>query len=321
MTMYIYQTIFSYDVFKNMDGLTQLEQFMMNNSTNSASEKRKKAMENRSPCSSGSGSTSPLPNNRLSLFDKSHSGGSINSLGSSPGAEVKVLTGQSSLTVPDFLPAPTKVNRSTSPFRFGTRKSGKKLEKQRGLDEATSPARSPSKYFSISPQSSVGYSSFENLEAETGNVPLDSGSGSGNKKTKNPFKEFRKKPGSSPFSLNLMRSKKSSEKLHDIPCTANHYSGNSGYLHPTDSIGGFGDSGTSPPNRMPRTPPSPSQCKCRRCSILHLEECEPKEMNALFKFLRKSKVPSYLYNIQFGSLTNKNISYFCVLKNMSGSGW
>ena len=274
-----------------MDGLTQLEQFMMNNSTNSASEKRKKAMENRSPWSSGSGSTSPLPNNRLSLFDKSHSGGSINSLGSSPGAEVKVLTGQSSLTVPDFLPAPTKVNRSTSPFRFGTRKSGKKLEKQRGLDEATSPARSPSKYFSISPQSSVGYSSFENLEPETGNVPLDSGSGSGNKKTKNPFKEFRKKP--SPFSLNLIRSKKSSDK--DIPCTASSTGGytanhHSGFLHPSDSLG-WSDSGTSPPgSRLSRSPPSPSQCKCRRCSILHLEECEPKEMNALFKFLRKSKV-------------------------------
>ena len=55
-----------------MDGLTQLEQFMMNST---ASEKRKKTMENRSPWSSGSGSTSPLPNNRLSLFDKSHSGG------------------------------------------------------------------------------------------------------------------------------------------------------------------------------------------------------------------------------------------------------
>ena len=301
-----------------MDGLTQLEQFMMN--SNSASEKRKKTMENRSPWSSGSGSTSPLPNNRLSLFDKSHSGGSINSLGSSPGAEVKVLTGQSSLAVPEFLPlpAPTKVNRSTSPFRFGTRKSGKKLEKQRGLDEATSP-RSPSKYFSISPQSSVGYSSFENLDPEplSGNVPVDSGSGttgsgSGNKKTKNPFKEFRKKPGgSSPFSLNLMRSKKSSEKLHDnIPCTASNHTGSNssgGYLHPADSIGGlspggFSDSGTSPPggfNRMPRSPTSPSQCKCRRCSILHLEECEPKEMNALFKFLRKSKVYTHYPVIHF----------------------
>ena len=85
-----------------MDGLTQLEHFM----NSSASDKRKKSMENRSPWSSGSGSTSPLPN-RLSLFDKSYSGGSMNSLGSSPGAEVKVLTGQSSLTVPEFNP-PTK---------------------------------------------------------------------------------------------------------------------------------------------------------------------------------------------------------------------
>ncbi|CAB4062232.1 unnamed protein product [Lepeophtheirus salmonis] len=31
-------------------------------------------------------------------------------------------------------------------------------------------------------------------------------------------------------------------------------------------------------------------CKCRRCSLFPLEECEPKEVSALFKFLRKSKV-------------------------------
>ena len=42
----------------------------------------------------------------------------------------------------------------------------------------------------------------------------------------------------------------------------------------------------------PRSPcsPSGSQCRCRRCSLLPLEECEPKEVSALFKFLRKSKV-------------------------------
>ena len=78
-----------------------------------------------------------------------------------------------------------------------------KLEKQRGLDEATSPNRgSPNRLLSsISPQSSVG-TSFENFEEE--NIVST-------KKTKNPFKDFRKKP--SPFSLNLIRSKKSSEKL------------------------------------------------------------------------------------------------------------
>ena len=93
-----------------MDGLVHLESYI-----NSSEEKRKKAMENRSPWSSGSGSTSPLPN-RLSLFDKCNSGGSTNSLGSSPGTEVRTLTNQSSLTVPDV--NITKVNRSTSPFHF-----------------------------------------------------------------------------------------------------------------------------------------------------------------------------------------------------------
>ena len=49
--------------------------------------------------------------------------------------------------------------------------------------------------------------------------------------------------------------------------------------------------GTSSPV-SPKAPTSPGglQCRCRRCSLLPLEECEPKEVSALFKFLRKSKV-------------------------------
>ena len=39
------------------------------------------------------------------------------------------------------------------------------------------------------------------------------------------------------------------------------------------------------------SPPSPG-CRGRRCSLLPLEECEPKEVSALFKFLRKRKVRS-----------------------------
>ena len=40
---------------------------------------------------------------------------------------------------------------------------------------------------------------------------------------------------------------------------------------------------------LDHSPPSPG-CRCRRCSLLPLEECEPKEVSALFKFLRKRKV-------------------------------
>lgn len=250
------------------------------NSNLSHQERRKKAMEFKSPWSSGSGSTSPLPN-RLSLFDKSYSGGSTNSLGSSPGAEVKTLTNQSSLTVPEVNLPPVKVNRSTSPFHFGSRgrKEKKRLEKQPYcLDDPTVQ--------SLSSQSSVG-TSFEQDACDQ----LESESKSKSSKTTTSFFR-RKRKGSSPFSLNLMRNKKSSEK-QEIPCTANSNS----LLHPDGSFStSFGDCGTSPPplrgrRSMSRSPPSPaSQCKCRRCSILHLEECEPKEMNALFKFLRKSKV-------------------------------
>ena len=117
---------------RNMDGLMNLESYM--NST--SQERRKKTMDVKSPWSSGSGPTSPLPN-RLSLFDKSYSGGSTNSLGSSPGAEIKTLTGQASLTVPDLNLPPKKVSRATSPFHFRSRKSDKsRLEKQPNcLDE------------------------------------------------------------------------------------------------------------------------------------------------------------------------------------------
>ena len=37
------------------------------------------------------------------------------------------------------------------------------------------------------------------------------------------------------------------------------------------------------------SPTSPG-CRCRRCSLLTLDECDAKEVNSLFKFLRKRKV-------------------------------
>lgn len=245
--------------------------------------------ENKSPWSSGgSGSTSPLPN-RLSLFDKSYSGGSTNSLGSSPGTEVRTLTNQSSLTVPDV--NITKVNRSTSPFHFrsGRNKEKKRLEKQAHASEENC-------LLSLSSQSSIG-TSFETDQNNDQEKPNE-------KKTKNSFFRRRRKD-SSPFSLNLMR-KKSSEKYADIPCTA----GYSTHLHPDFNS----DSGFSPPrNRsVSRSPPSPNaQCKCRRCSILHLEECEPKEMNALFKFLRKSKVGFTFLYLSLNTLISNTYPYLC----------
>lgn len=43
-----------------------------------------------------------------------------------------------------------------------------------------------------------------------------------------------------------------------------------------------------------RSPSSPGgsnhACRCRRCSLLPLEECEPKEVSMLYRFLRKTKV-------------------------------
>jgi hypothetical protein len=308
----------------NMDGLTHLNQFM---NIATAKEKRKKTMDttnhhHHSPWSSGSGSTSPLPSmttgqqtipNRLNLFDKSYSGGSTCSLGSSPGTDggsnKHFLTGQTSLTVPDLnLPVPLtssgsgKVNRSTSPFNFKsgrnktTKKDKKKLEKQSNCLEEPRSSNSHRLLSLSSSQSSYGTS------LEGGDPAEPSKPEPAKPSTKNPFKEFRRKRKDHPFSLSLMRKKSTEKQHHEIPCTASTVGH---LLHPDSSLtSSFGDNlsapdGTSPPcggsspRSLSRSPPSPSpssQCKCRRCSILHLEECEPKEMNALFKFLRKSKV-------------------------------
>ena len=88
------------------------------------------------------------------------------------------------------------------------------------------------------------------------------------------FKEFRKR---SKESLSFRRRKRHKEpgSLDSSMLSVNHpYS-----ISPTGSRSPVSPSGHTP-----------TQCRCRRCSLLPLEECEPKEVSALFKFLRKSKV-------------------------------
>lgn len=258
----------------------------------SIEERRKKTMENRSPWSSAgsTGSTSPLPvpANRFRL-DKSGSGGSTCSLGSSPGTATPGGGSFSSLTVPEPSPA-GKVTRSTSPFNFKARvrrRKEKKLEKQANIhvheDSSSLPTTMLYKQNSLSP-----CPSFENV------VPMNSTTTTtttenGTKDKTSRLLDLRKKSReSSPFSLNFRRALKSSGHS-DPQCpqsgllTSRSRSGECESLSP--------GRGPSPENRSPRSPASPAgPCKCRRCSLLPLEECEPKEMNALFKFLRKSKV-------------------------------
>ena len=86
------------------------------------------------------------------------------------------------------------------------------------------------------------------------------------------FKDFRKR---SKESLSFRRRKRRQEpmSLDSSMLSVNHP---------------YATTPTSP--RSPCSPSTPGQCRCRRCSLLPLEECEPKEVSALFKFLRKSKV-------------------------------
>ena len=45
------------------------------------------------------------------------------------------------------------------------------------------------------------------------------------------------------------------------------------------------------PLASPNTAAAGASCKCRRCSIFSdLDDCEPKERNALLKFLKRYKV-------------------------------
>lgn len=244
--------------------------------------KKKAAMDfTRSPWSSESaGSTSPQPaatagssRSRFKL-DKANSGGSTCSLGSSPGTSFS-----SSLAVPDYNPSPTcqptcqnpasPQPRSPSPFNIKARvrrRREKKLEKQANLaccldDPVHQPGQPdpPLHVYQLSPQP-------QNLLH-----PLASPDHKPEKSNTFRFKDFRKR---SKESLSFRRNKR----------------------HPTVDVGdnflniNAHSAGTSPEARSPRSPVSPGQCKCRRCSLLPLEECEPKEVSALFKFLRKSKV-------------------------------
>ncbi len=59
-------------------------------------------------------------------------------------------------------------------------------------------------------------------------------------------------------------------------------------------------------------PSSPDRhCRCRRCSLLPLEECEPKEVSMLYRFLRKSKVVSHLPNGIVGEKLHPCHAYLC----------
>lgn len=210
--------------------------------------------------SSGSCATEPSSPLHMSLsssrhrLDKSLSGGSTCS---SPGS--------ATLTVPD------KVSRSTSPLSFTARlkkRKDKRLQKQDHFGDETCL---------LSPNPSQ-----EDLQTQPSMVAAGSAS---SKK----LKPFRKRSWeTNPFALTFRKSssKESYQHCNSLSPRAATGQGEATFHFDCQSP----KSGTSPENRSPRTPTSPGNCRCRRCSLLPLEECESKDMSALFKFLRKSKV-------------------------------
>ena len=298
-------------------------------SENTSEDKRKLYTQehNRSPWSSESttGSTSPLPTGlgggqcvstnattgaNSSRFHFEHSfgsGGSTCSLGSSPGASFS-----SSLTVPDYNPGGGQMIAATSPTNRGSakccrspspspfnlkarvrRRREKRLEKQANMNTGetdhvssnSDPATLPDPTSSVSPQPSqstmltTGSCTTPNSLAPTPSpTPLNADDSEAAPKPEKSntfkFKELRKR---SKESLSFRRRKRNHEPMASLD-------------HSMLSVNHPYSTGTSP--LSPRSPISPGgvQCRCRRCSFLPLEECEPKEVSALFKFLRKSKV-------------------------------
>ena len=49
-----------------------------------------------------------------------------------------------------------------------------------------------------------------------------------------------------------------------------------------------------------------SSCKCKNSSVFNLEDCEPKEVSSVIKYLRLRKV-------FFKHLHNYKISYYCII--------
>merc|ERR1719237_185839 len=177
------------------------------------------------------------------------------------------------------VPLPTRVSRSTSPFAFcRTRKS---LEKQEKIPDEFS---SPSSPLSIAPAVS----------------------------SRDRFAEFRRRSkaqaSSLKDSLSFSRKPRSAPSQTSLPATS---------PAKPDSFPGFELSSptrSSPPCHQSlfcslegsRSPGTIHGCRCRRCSLLPLDDCEPKEVSALFRFLRRRK---------FKRMLNKELSHFSESKS------
>ena len=248
---------------------------------------------------SGSSSLPPLSPKSSHRLDKSFSGGSTcSSQGYGPSCAAgngsgSLSTSATNLTVPDTMPGGgQKVSRSTSPLSFTARlrrRKEKKLQKQEHLGDDMN-------YLTCGP------SSTEDLAASPGSLAPTSSSSSS---TTSKLKQFRKKSWeNNPFALSFRKGGSNSAAKDLPPCPNSLSPRSAGESFPFDQCLSP-RAGMSPEGRSPRTPTSPGggllsaqsssqgsqQCKCRRCSLLPpLDDCEPKEMSALFKFLRKSKV-------------------------------
>eukprot|EP00095_Tigriopus_kingsejongensis_P004170 maker-scaffold53_size449031-snap-gene-2.12 protein:Tk04170 transcript:maker-scaffold53_size449031-snap-gene-2.12-mRNA-1 annotation:"camp-specific 3 -cyclic isoform f-like isoform x2" len=204
-------------------------------------------------------------------------------LGASRSKLDKSLSGGSTCSSPgsSTLAVPEKMSRSTSPLSFTARlkkRKDKRLQKQDHFGDEGCLLLSPNPSQEDIPSSS---------------------SGTGKK-----LKAFRKRSWeTNPFALSF-RKNSSKESAHHANSLSPRAASGHGDAFQFECLSP--KSGMSPENRSPRSPTSPGTCRCRRCSLLPLEECEPKDMSALFRFLRKSK---------FKRMLNKELSHFSESKS------
>lgn len=223
--------------------------------------------------SSSTSTTTPVKSNpqKVRLSSKSLSNSSTCSTGSVCLATPPACT----LTVPDLassIPssssASSKVSRATSPLnikaRFKRRKDKHKLEKQSN--------------FGLVDDVDEGC-----VFTETSS---SGGSNSVSHHSTSASAKFKRKE-TNPFSLYFR--KNSRDHSQEKSSQPNSLSPRSADSFQYDSLSP--NAGPSPEPRSPRSPTSPgAHCRCRRCSLLPLEECEPKEVNMLYRFLKKTKV-------------------------------
>ncbi len=239
----------------------------------------------------------------------------------SAGSESLTATPPTLMVPQSDAPSVTKVNRATSPLNFKAKlkkKKDKKLEKQANLSGI---------YDDLDSSSGLDMASSTNSSTSPGVDPRKP-EAVRKKSKENPFSLYFRKNSRTEASSSTTTTTTTTTSGLGTPCSNHSLSPRS---HSGDSFQYDGASLSPKPGSSPenprwaltslRSPSSPGgnltaqasigHCRCRRCSLLPFEECEPKEVSMLYRFLRKTKVENQShFSFAFARKTMKAIKRF-----------